>query len=430
MAITAKDEIKKTVGIETENVKIPAGFKLAELDGNPHDCLFGDFFISRPAKKNISTEDYVTFLGMNDISEHGGILRQHSIRASEVKAGLTVFEQFDILVAKITPCFENGKGACLDLLETMVGFGSTEFHVLRAKPQVAPRYIYYHTRLLTFRRQLEREMIGTAGQKRVPMKAIENYRLQVKHSYLEQQAIAATLSDIDSLITSLEQLIAKKRDIKQATMQRLLTGKQRLPGFSGEWSFKTLGHCLMETPAYGINAPAVPYQDNLPRYIRITDITEDGYFSTEKLSSVKTINSEKYLLTDGDLVFARTGASVGKSYLYNSKDGHLVFAGFLIKVKPNPKYLLSNFLASYAKTHQYKNWVRLISMRSGQPGINGNEYAQMPLQLPGLSEQHAIANILSDMNTEITALEQQLDKTRDLKQGMMQELLTGRIRLV
>ena len=69
-------------------------------------------------------------------------------------------------------------------------------------------------------------------------------------------------------------------------------------------------------------------------------------------------------------------------------------------------------------------------MRSGQPGINGNEYAQMPLQLPGLSEQHDIANILSDMNTEITALEQQLDKTRDLKQGMMQELLTGRIRLV
>jgi type I restriction enzyme S subunit len=249
-------------------------------------------------------------------------------------------------------------------------------------------------------------------------------------SLKEQQAIANALSDIDSFITKLEQIIAKKRDIKQATMQRLLTGKQRLPGFSGEWIFKTLGHCLMETPAYGINAPAVPYQDNLPRYIRITDITEDGYFSTKKLSSVRTIDSEKYLLTDGDLVFARTGASVGKSYLYNSKDGHLAFAGFLIKVKPNPKYLLSNFLASYAKTHQYKNWVRLTSMRSGQPGINGNEYAQLPLQLPGLSEQCAIANILSDMDIEISTLEQQLDKTRNLKQGMMQELLTGRIRLV
>ena len=108
----------------------------------------------------------------------------------------------------------------------------------------------------------------------------------------------------------------------------------------------------------------------------------------------------------------------------------MVFAGFLIRVRPNPKALVSAFLAAYATTQAYWNWVRLMSMRSGQPGINGNEYAQLSLPLPPVSEQTAIAEVLSDMDAELAALEQRLAKTRDLKQGMMQELLTGRTRLV
>jgi len=92
--------------------------------------------------------------------------------------------------------------------------------------------------------------------------------------------------------------------------------------------------------------------------------------------------------------------------------------------------LLSEFLAAYALTAMYWNWVRIMSMRSGQPGINGNEYAELPLSVPSLPEQAAIATVLSDMDAEIAALEARRDKTKLLKQGMMQELLTGRIRLV
>jgi type I restriction enzyme S subunit len=135
-------------------------------------------------------------------------------------------------------------------------------------------------------------------------------------------------------------------------------------------------------------------------------------------------------LNQGDLVFARTGASVGKSYLYDTGDGQLVFAGFLIRVRPNPEVLVSAFLAAYVTTRSYWNWVRFMSMRSGQPGINGNEYAQLPIPLPSLPEQTAIAEVLSDMDAEIVALQQRLAKTRALKQGMMQELLTGKTRLV
>ena len=246
----------------------------------------------------------------------------------------------------------------------------------------------------------------------------------------EQEAIAEALSDVDALIASLDKLIAKKRDLKQAAMQELLTGKKRLPGFSGEWEVKRLGDCLISRPDYGINAPAVPFSDRLPAYIRITDISEDSRFSPEKLVSVRAANAGNYYLGDGDLVFARTGASVGKSYLYNPLDGRLVFAGFLIRVRPDPAILIPAFLAAYATTDAYWNWVRLMSMRSGQPGINGNEYAQLPISLPSIPEQTAIAAVLSDMDAGIAAVERKRDKTRALKQGMMQELLTGKTRLV
>ncbi|CAJ7707119.1 Putative type-1 restriction enzyme [Burkholderia pseudomallei] len=246
----------------------------------------------------------------------------------------------------------------------------------------------------------------------------------------EQRAVATVISDVDALVSSLDKLIAKKRDLKQAAMQQLLTGKTRLPGFGGKWEVKRMGECLLSSPDYGINAPAAPYSDVLPTYLRITDISDDGRFNPAPKVSVDSPYSEDYLLQEGDVVFARTGASVGKSYRYCVQDGPLVFAGFLIRVRPNPKILMSDFLAASVTTKSYWNWVRLMSMRSGQPGINGNEYATLPLLLPGIEEQTAIAEVLSDMDTELAALEAQRDKTSLLKQGMMQELLTGKTRLV
>ncbi len=246
----------------------------------------------------------------------------------------------------------------------------------------------------------------------------------------EQRAIAAALSDVDALLAKLDQFIAKKRGLKQAAMQQLLTGKTRLPGFDGAWEFKRLGDCLSTRPDYGINAPAVPYSDRLHTYLRITDISDDGRFSKQSLVSVSKSSADNYFLNDGDLVFARTGASVGKSYLYDTNDGPLVFAGFLIRVRPDANFLVSPFLAAFVKTDNFWTWVRMTSMRSGQPGINGNELAQLRIPLPPVAEQTAIAAVLTDMDAEIAALEARRDKTRALKQGMMQELLTGRIRLV
>jgi type I restriction enzyme, S subunit len=196
-----------------------------------------------------------------------------------------------------------------------------------------------------------------------------------------------------------------------------------------DWEVALLGDCLSAHPDYGINAPAAPYSDRLPVYIRITDITEDGRFSPDKLVSVKSPASNNYYLTEGDIVFARTGASVGKSYRYNPNDGALVFAGFLIRVRPDARKLLPAFVAACVTTGTYWNWVRLMSMRSGQPRINGNEYAQLPIPRPSVEEQRAIAEALSDVDALIGALDRLIDKKRDLEQAAMQQLLTGQKRL-
>jgi type I restriction enzyme, S subunit len=271
---------------------------------------------------------------------------------------------------------------------------------------------------------------GGLAQQHFNVGDLRNLVVALPPTKAEQDAIGGALSDVDALIGALDRLVAKKRDLKQAAMQQLLTGQTRLPGFSREWEVKRLGDCLIARPDYGINAPAVPFSDRLPSYLRISDISEYGRFSPGPRVSVNAKNSGQFFLGEGDIVFARTGASVGKSYLYNKRDGQLVFAGFLIRVRPNPQILVSAFLAGYATTKIYWNWVRLMSMRSGQPGINGKEYAQLPMVLPSISEQTAIATVLSDMDAEIEALEQRLAKTGALKQGMMQELLTGRTRLV
>ena len=199
----------------------------------------------------------------------------------------------------------------------------------------------------------------------------------------------------------------------------------RFPEFrdTEEWKETKLGQCLSKHPEYGINAPAVPYSENLPKYLRITDISVDGLFLKNQMVSVEKNVTENNYLEEDDIVLARTGASVGKSYRYRIEDGKLVFAGFLIRVKPNKKKLNPELLFQFLATEQYWRWVKYISARSGQPGINGNEYSSMPLPIPSsLQEQQKIASCLSSIDDLIHAQSQKLETLKTHKKGLMQQL--------
>ena len=199
----------------------------------------------------------------------------------------------------------------------------------------------------------------------------------------------------------------------------------RFPEFrdAGPWEIKPLGKLLVSPPEYGINAPAVPYSEFLPTYLRITDIAGDGSgIRDEKVSVARNVSKENYLC-EGDIVLARTGASVGKSYKHKKENGSLVFAGFLIRIRPNRDKLNDEFLYQYFFTEQYWRWVAHTSARSGQPGINSSEYASLPLPMPLLPpEQQKIADCLSSLDEVIDLEAQKLDALKAHKKGLMQQL--------
>lgn len=196
-----------------------------------------------------------------------------------------------------------------------------------------------------------------------------------------------------------------------------------------DWRVCKLRELLRFPPSYGINAAAVQFDDSLPAYIRITDIDDNGLFYPDPPVSVWSHDVAQYFLRSGDVVFARTGASVGKSYEYKLEDGPLVYAGFLIRVSPDSDHLNSTYLANYCRTQKYWDWVKSVSLRSGQPGINGSEYGSLTIPTPSISEQLAIATALSDADALIVSLDRLIAKKRAIKQAAMQQLLTGQTRL-
>jgi type I restriction enzyme, S subunit len=196
-----------------------------------------------------------------------------------------------------------------------------------------------------------------------------------------------------------------------------------------DWEIKKLGECCLVKGEYGINAPAVEFSDELPTYLRITDIDDNGNYSIEKKASVGDLNFEQFILKNGDIVFARTGATVGKTYLYNPNDGILVFAGFLIRFRTNEKILSSQHLKYFTESKHYWDWVKTVSMRSGQPGINAEEYGSLRIPLPPLPEQKAIARVLSTADAAIHITEKLIAQKEIRKKWLMQQLLTGKKRL-
>jgi type I restriction enzyme S subunit len=220
----------------------------------------------------------------------------------------------------------------------------------------------------------------------------------------EQRAIAAALSDVDALLSGLDRLIAKKRDLKQAAMQQLLTGQTRLPGFQGEWEVKRLGDML--TICHGRNQREVEDPGGLVPILasggKIGTASRPLYDKPSVLIGRKgTINQPRYMETPFWTV---------DTLFYSAMKG-----------ENNAKFLYYRFCLI--------DWMQ-YNEASGVPSLSARTIENVEVTSPVPAEQAAIASILSDMDAEITALEARRDKTRALKQGMMQELLTGRTRLV
>ncbi len=250
----------------------------------------------------------------------------------------------------------------------------------------------------------------------------------------EQTAIAAALSDVDALMGELDKLIAKKRDIKQATMQQLLTGKKRLAGFSGEWEVTNLGAVCNESMQNGVFFKPSNKGFGI-KIINVGDLYKVSPIDIDSLELFNANNSEKerFSVKDGDLFFTRSSvvpSGIAHCNMYQSNQDELVvFDSHVIRVRPNKQKIISSFLFRFCISSIARNYLISHAKTGTMTTIDQNVLAKCPVYLPSIEEQTAIATILSDMDADISQLEARRTKTAQLKQGMMQELLTGRIRL-
>ena len=200
----------------------------------------------------------------------------------------------------------------------------------------------------------------------------------------------------------------------------------RFPEFTGEWEETILGKCVTQPLDYGMNAAAIAY-DGENKYIRITDIDEQSsqYISDDPVSPASQL-LDKYIVEENDILFARTGASTGKSYLYKKKDGKLYFAGFLIRAKIKTEYN-SAFIFAQTKTAQYYKWVEFMSIRSGQPGINSQEYASYRFLIPQKEEQDKIATLFSLLNQRISTQSKIIERFESLIKGLSESLFSHKL---
>ena len=205
-------------------------------------------------------------------------------------------------------------------------------------------------------------------------------------------------------------------------------GIHKTPDIPNGWSLTRLIDLSVGTPKYGASVPAISRDDSLPRYIRITDLDDEGYLKGKEWASITEEDAKSYFLYEGDLLFARTGATVGKTYLYNKRDGRCAFAGYLIKFPLNQNLVDPDFLFYYTHSKNYWRWLRSTQTEGVQPNVNAEQYSYMPVLTPPMQEQKKIAAILSRMDELIQKTDQIIEQTQRLKKGLMQNLLTKGIR--
>ena len=295
-------------------------------------------------------------------------------------------------------------------------------------------YLFQH---LASRRDQIVATYKQGGQPNLSGKIIRSIAIVVPPP-VEQRAIADALSDVDGLLRALEALIAKKWAIKQAAMQQLLTGKTRLPGFSGAWETKRLGDTFTYLPT--ANNPRADLREyGQVDYIHYGDVHAHAqpvlncaYSDLPRIDKSRVDNAAH--LQDGDLVVVDASedlVGVGKSIEVHRVAGKTVVAGLhTILCRGNPDYWAMGFKAYLQFTPAFKSALTRGATGISVYAISKKQLADIQLALPSLLEQEAIVSVLSDIDAEIAALERRQDKACAIKQGMMQQLLTGRVRLV
>ena len=411
-------------------------------------CLSDIAEINPPRKSALKIEGdtEVSFISMSDTTESGRWLSKQTRPYREVRQGYTSFAEGDVLFAKITPCTENGKGCLAVGLKNGVGYGSTEFHVLRASKDGDNGFIFQWSIAKPLRQKAAASMTGSAGQQRVPASFFSQYKIP-KIPKTEQTQIAAILSTIDRAIEQTEAIIAKQQRIKTGLMQDLLTkgidedGNVRseathafkdspLGRIPVEWEVEVFGN-RVKSSAFGPRFPSTAYSEKGSfAVLRTTDLDPEGKISYEQmpLTNLPEKEFEKHILESGDLLITRSG-TCGVPAVFGSFDVPTIPGAFLIRFRLNEDSIKPRY------AHIYFNWdigrKRLLDLAEGgvQKNLRGSTINQMLFVFPNIKEQERIIERFNAVEFEKNLILEHLKKLNSLKTGLMQDLLTGNVRV-
>lgn len=377
---------------------------------------------AKDAAINKDSTELVVFLPMEKVKENGEIDCELMKPISDLWNGFTFFKRNDVIVAKITPCFENGKGALLNKLTTEIGFGSTEFHVLRAKESILPEFLYFITKSEIFMKIGEAFMSGAAGQKRVPTDFISEFNFAVP-SLPEQTAIADFLdrktAELDSLIDKKQRLIRLYEEEKAALINKAVTrgldpqvslkpsGIEWLGQIPAHWEVKKLKWVLTICSGDGIKSEQIKPEGTCP-----------VYGGNGIMGYTENFNSEKI-----DVIIGRVGAKCGNVRLVSGKkwisDNALV-----AQIKPGFDIAFISILLEALNLNNMAN-------QNAQPLITGRMVKEKKIILPPFSEQTAIvAHIEHEcarIDRIIAKFRKQIELFKEYRAALISEVVTGKI---
>ena len=366
----------------------------------------------------------VGWVRISDVTKSGRYLSDTTQRLSDAGIRHSRFVPAENLIMSI--CATVGRP-----IETQIDVCIHDGFVVFDRPSIEKSFLYYALTDLEPRWSSKGQ---TGSQMNLNTELIKGTRIAVPASGNEQCTIASALSDVDALLTRLDQLIAKKRDLKQAAMQQLLTGQTRLPGFSGEWEVKRLGS--LGTTYGGLTGKTKDdFGRGDARYIPFMNVMTDTVIDPNWLEQVDVGPGEAQNITKkGDLFFngsSETPEEVGYCSVLLEDIPNLYLNSFCFGFRFNPESMVDGlFFAYWFRCEQGRKAMSVLAQGATRYNISKTAFLQLEIPQPSSDEQTAIAAVLSDMDAELAELETRRDKTRALKQGMMQELLTGRIRLV
>lgn len=352
-------------------------------------------------------------------SDTGRILTKQMVSADNLGPSTYWFEAGTVLYSKLRPYLNKV------VVANDSGFATTELVPVCCNPEkLLPQYLAYFLRSSEFL-QFANIVVAGAKMPRMVMSEFWNYKIPVP-SLPDQRRIAAILDQADALRAKRREALAQLDSLAQSIFIEMFGDPVTNPK---GWPKANLASVCHRPGEYGAGLSSTTYRSNLPRYVRITDITESGNLNADPVSpSGSAEDWSGYELQDGDLLFARSGATVGKTFLYKKSYGPCVFAGYLIRFKPEANKLRAAYLFHFTHTSAYHAWVKAKQRVVAQPNINAKQYGEdLSILLPPLQLQKEFEVRIEALEAQKVVMQQSLNEIDVLFSSLQNRAFRGEL---